>query len=719
MDQPLCLSKSFVNKQNVRSFANIVPAKLLKKENSKDFLLNILQDKETVSQIAPELRNVLFIVRENLREKSKQDFRNYFPAEKNTVLEPVAKEKVLNNCSSALREIIPKDFYGNNHNAKIFQRLIKTVIYSMKGEHVIFSKMVVSWNFTASPWKYIQSEIAINILERILLWININIISPIICLNFYVTTTKLTPDEYKLNFFWKSEWQSFYDKKVSELIQANTIKIDMQHTLGKKTRRSLNLGEQLKRKTMKMSVPKLYLILKDKDECRPIVKYRNDHLSVLQKNKIISRLNLLKTLTGKPSIKIESKYLELYQDWTKFGQPQLYFVKADLTNAFGSIAKELLMKILAEKHVTFQKTEKNMILKRNIAQTYRDFILELHKPLLIRAGSTIYTWNKGLVQGYKYSPALSELYYTYMDAQYFTELLNNDEEANIMFLMRVVDDYLFVTDSLTMANKFLSAISNYENVNYNKTLVNFDHPTIRKSMTITFLGYSYNTTTLQVSRANNVLCGQMCYKIAFTSAIQNIHKFLENRIGQSSIQINGHLFNFHYNCEEFVWRHVFTTMCLSANKFCTILAIVCEEWEIERYLALYKRRVTVKLCNTIIETLQRNIPTGLLFIFCINHFRFMSWKALLLCAKNTPKCNRLVPLISNEMAKCNCLFGKWREHASVITKDGHCKHAAVREVCSRSDLRVVFNSFSEPPTGFKFYNNKCRCSAKDNVFGFV
>lgn len=709
MEHPVCLSHYFVNKQNVRSFGNIAPACLLKKQNNEDFLLNILQEKELVSHLTPELSHALFILRHNLVEKSKEDFRNYFPAEKcYKPLEPVNKEMVLSSCWTALLQIIPKQWYGSNHNLKVFHKFVKTVVYSMRGEHVIVSKMLTSWNFMESAWKSLPNAIAMNILHNALIWINKHIISPLICLNFYVTTTKLTSDEYKLYFFLKNEWHRYYDKEISKMLRVAVIKKDFQQSLGKKTRKLLSLGERLKRKVVKKSIPKLYLVLKSKSEYRPIVRYRNDLLNLAEKKKIKERLNLLKTLNGNQKVKLESKYYELHQAWIKFGQPKLYFVKADLTNAFGSVHKPRLMKILAEKHMTFQKTEKNPHLKRNVAQIYAQFVSELQKPLLIRAGSTVYIWNKGLVQGYKYSPALSELYYSYMDAQNFTDFLQK-QEVNIKFLTRVVDDYFFVTDSLEMAHGFLSTLSNYKNVNYSKTVVNFDHPTIQKSTLITFLGYTYNTTNLQVSRAPNVFSGQMCYKIGFSPAICNTHKFLESRIGQSGIQINGHLLNFYYNDEELVWRHVFTTLCLSANKFCTILAIITDEKEMAQYLGLYKKRVSVKLCNSIVETLLRNKPDGFLFMYCVNHFRYLAWHALWLCARKTPKCNKLVPLIVNEMAKCNCLFGKWRAHASVITKEGVAKYAAIQEVCRRTDLRAIVKSFNEPPSGFQFYNNKCRC----------
>ncbi|CAB3227650.1 unnamed protein product [Arctia plantaginis] len=344
-------------------------------------------------------------------------------------------------------------------------------------------------------------------------------------------------------------------------------------------------------------------------------------------------------------------------------------------------------------------------MKKKIAQQYKDIVQELRKPILIRAGSTVYEWKEGLVQGYKYSPALSELYYSYLDAIYFSDHMEI-KENDIKLFTRVVDDYLYITDSLENAMSFIAALTNYRNVNYDKTVVNFSHDTIKYNEEIIFLGYCYNTCTMQVSRANNIYAGQMCYKIAFTVGLSDLPRFIESRIGQSSIPINSHIFNLQYNNEELIWRHIFTTFCLSANKLCTILAILCEEREMEVLLIPYKKKVTVKLTNTILETLTRNKPEDLIFIYCINHFRYLAWLALSLCAKRTPKCSGLVPLINNQLAKNNCIFGKWREHASRISKTGECLRKATKEVCRRNDLRVTFRDFETLPLGFECYHHR-------------
>lgn len=703
METPICLSQNFVNKQNVRSFGNILKTSLMKNEDIQPFLQHIVE-KKLVCELTSEVIQILSSLRKNVRNSSKENFKNYFTSiPEEDKLSSVNKSMIFTCCWTTLNEIVPKNFFGTTNNLKLFKKLIKSVVLSMKCQYMILKEISQKWDFTVRPWNFSTIEISTNILYNTLIWIVKFILSPMICLNFYVTTCKLDSDEYKLIFFWKNQWQSFYDKKISDMIFSKVLRRFEPYCIGKKVKRNYNLGQRLKLKLLHRDIPKLHLILKPNRDCRPIVRYKNDRQTKTEKYKIKEKLHFLKLLTGK-SQKIESQYHKLYQNWSDLKKPPLYFIKTDLSNAFGCINKEKLMKFLCEKHLDFQKTEKNSYVKKKVAQQYKEIVAELRKPLLVRAGNTVFEWMEGLVQGYKYSPALSELYYTCLDEIYFAEHLHKST-SQILFT-RVVDDYLYITDSLEDALQFLQSLSNYRNVNYEKTVVNFKHETIKSSNNITFLGYSYNTNTLEVSRARTVFTGQMCYKIAFSSALANLNRFLENRIGQTGIQINNHLFNFVYNSEELIWKHIFTTFCLSANKFCTILAILCREDEMKHYILSYKKRVAVKLSNTIIWTLMKSKPANFQFMYCINHFRYLAFQALYLCAKETPKCSGLVPLINTEIAKSNCLYGKWRDHACRIEASGEVRRAAIKEICKRQELRIIVKSFDILPNGFQCYNHK-------------
>ncbi|XP_023949393.2 telomerase reverse transcriptase [Bicyclus anynana] len=706
MNEPICFSQHFVNKQNVRSLSNILNLKLLKSQNSEVFLQEIVKE-ELVREISSELKKILLDLQENIKIYSKNDFKDYFSIfrikDEQHSLFTVNKENICEGCSATLSKIIPKKFFGNNHNTKIFKKCIKTIVYSMKRQHIYFEKMIQKWDFKIFPWNNISTVNSFGILYNILHWIFKVLLSAIITLNFYVTTTKVNNDENLLFFFWKNQWQSFYDKKISDMVSAKVINKFHTNSLGKNLRKRYSLQEKLKLKSMKKDIPKLHLVLKPNNDFRPIVRYKSEILSARDKHKIKEKLYFLRKLTGKPHEKIETIFTTLFFKWLENKKPKLYFIKTDLSNAFGSINKEKLLKILCERHQDLQKSETNMFIKKKHTQHFKEFVAELRKPLLVRCGSTVYEWKAGLVQGYKFSPALSELYYSYMDEIYFSKHTDNNE---LRLFIRVVDDYLYITDTLQDAQLFLKALSNYSNVNYGKTVINFAHEDINCSNELTFLGYSYNTDNMNVGRANTVFNGQMCYKISFTGSIANLEQFLEARIGQSGIPINGHIFNFHHNSEALIWEHIFITLCLSANKFCTILSLLCDESEMPKYLSVYKKRVAVKLCNTILDKLKKNSPKDFCFTYCINHFRYLSYKALLLCARGTSKCNTLVPYVNIELAKSNCIYGKWRDHARFISKSGQNLEQAVKEVCTKSDLRRIFRKFDVLPYDFQCYDHK-------------
>ncbi|XP_050357465.1 telomerase reverse transcriptase-like [Nymphalis io] len=706
MNNPICFSQYFVNKQNIRSLNNILNPKCLKSENFTDFLKNIFEDEQIICELSTELKELLFETRDNIKSYSKYDFKNYIIIKDvEHSLRTIHKSDVVASCTNALVKVIPAKLFGSNHNNKIFNKCTKLIIYSMRNQYLYLENLILKWDFSRLPWNTVIASLSSKILYYILHWIFKIILSAIISLNFYVTTCKLDTDENKLHFFLKNQWQKFYDIKLSSMITAKIISRFEPYCIGKKAKKKYSLQDRLKLKMLKREIFKLHLVLKCNNDFRPIVRYKNEAITSSEKYKIKERLHFLHVLTGKSFQKIETYFSVLFTLWIKKDRPKLYFVKTDLSNAFGSISKEKLLKILCERHVELQKEEKSLYMKKKFAQQYREMVAELRKPLLIRAGSTIYEWKEGLVQGYKYSPALSELYYSYLDKIYFSDHLQKDDHELKLFI-RVVDDYLYITDSLEDAYLFLNALSNYRNVNFMKTFVNFQHPIIKYSQEITFLGYSYNTVNMEVSRANSVFTGDLCYKINFSAAIANLDKFLENRIGQSGIHINSHIFNLYHKNEELIWHHIFVTLCLSANKFCTILAIYCDEKQMSRYLAIYKKRVTVKLCNSIMATLKRNQPSDFIFKYCINHFRYLSFKALLLCTQKTKKCNVLVPYVNVELAKTNCIHGKWRDHSSRICKNGKSQMQAIREICKRADLKIIMKSFNDLPRGVQCFDHK-------------
>lgn len=70
------------------------------------------------------------------------------------------------------------------------------------------------------------------------------------------------------------------------------------YCLGKRMKYNRSLQEILKLKEMKREIPKLHLILKINNDCRPIVRYKQDTQTPGDKYRMKERLFFLKTLTG-------------------------------------------------------------------------------------------------------------------------------------------------------------------------------------------------------------------------------------------------------------------------------------------------------------------------------------------------------------------------------------------------------------------------------------
>lgn len=357
--EPICFSQHFVNKLNIRSFGNCVKLNILKTEDDSAFYHEVLRDEKTVRETSPELLAILNDLKKNLFNSSKLDFRNYFSKIPQVAsLVPVRKEDIFKCCSNALYQILPKALLGNSHNEKIFRKVTKTVLFSMKRQYTIASKMVENWDYTVSPWNTLISDKVQNILNSILFWVLKCILSPMLCLNFYITSCKSDADENKLYFFWKNQWQSFYDKQILKMVKMKILQKCDRYSLGKKFKMMYSHYYILKLKAMNRDVPKLHFVLKGNNDSRPIVRYKQNVHTSADRYKMKERMAFLKTLTGIQNERLESQYNTLYQEWVRKNKPILFFVKTDLSNAFGSVNKENLLKILNKRHCNFCKWEK-------------------------------------------------------------------------------------------------------------------------------------------------------------------------------------------------------------------------------------------------------------------------------------------------------------------------------------------------------------------------
>lgn len=208
-------------------------------------------------------------------------------------------------------------------------------------------------------------------------------------------------------------------------------------------------------------------------------------------------------------------------------------MKADITDAFGSVNHERLFHVLDlfcpdSKHRWTELSFREWVVRggrlRNVNRTsfsrkllrsrvlhtrqisqrerqppsfMKNIIRQIVTLQLLRFGHKLYRLTSGLCQGAAgpLSTRLCDLYYSALDLTYFTPLTRGGDAV----LLRGTDDYLFVTVNRSKAEQFYSTvvkgISNYGVMFSKKKLVTnlFDENPV-----FTYLGLKFNVETLTV-----------------------------------------------------------------------------------------------------------------------------------------------------------------------------------------------------------------------------
>lgn len=712
----ICFTNFICNKSFCRSATNCKFNILINKNATPtNMIKDILKNKSfkakesTISNqsLFSDIYKILREIKENFRSLAKDDFKNFFVNLKSVdgELKCIDVSEVTKILLVIIEKVVPAQFYGCNKNKKVFFNLIRFIMKGMLHQHVTFERIVYNWDVEKIPWFNGSSSTGCKVdsLCKVLIWLIKNTVCSIVAVRFYVTVTKMSHEMRKLYFYCKEDWQRMNDNFISGLLKNGDIVKCDSFSLGSQCKSKLPSDVRSERKFFLKRLPVMRLMLKSNSSVRVIIRYKK--LGYLEKNIIKKRRNMFKCIF--PNIKtgnFDQKYVELASKWKMAGEPKLYFVKADLADAFGSVDVDHLRTILAKLHNGFQRNEKCLEKKKMVAKEYQKLIADLRKPVLVRLGSCTYEWRRGLVQGMRFSPILCEIFYNNSDIQNLSEFSKISYEISLF--VRFVDDYLFITDNIQSAFSFLNSMIDSGKINPNKTVCNFMFDGIKTCSSISFLGYILDTHTLQVTRDVKVYSGQICFRISFTSGISEPTKFLENRIAQTTVPLTPLFFNLAINTEETLWKNIFITLCISANKFSSIITLIYTDttnFDAEQVFSVYKRKVAVRMCDLIVKRIVDHKPDILNFDFCINHLRFLAYKALSLFSCKSNICSNFNVILKIAMKKTNCSEGLWKPHSKSIDRVGNEIHFAVREVCRTPKIVKYLKEFSEIPKGFEAF----------------
>nr|CAD7259469.1 unnamed protein product [Timema shepardi] len=252
-------------------------------------------------------------------------------------------------------------------------------------------------------------------------------------------------------------------------------------------------------------------------------------------------------------------WTKLWSNWNETGRQPLYFVRTDILDAYGSILHRPLLyyinklknEFVSKGNTTITLT-KYIILKMgngNITVQYMDackncplispsnsvlietneikeidvekifeLLFSYVEKQVVNYGSSWYMVKQGLPHGATLSAALCNFYYGTVD-RHFDKLVSEEDT-----LVRIVDDYLFVTRDKQRAERFLNRMTEGFpkfncNINKRKTQVNFSVGDSLSVDKITFCGHVIDTCTLEVTGDYKRYKGK---EIAYTMRLNNV-----------------------------------------------------------------------------------------------------------------------------------------------------------------------------------------------------
>ncbi|KAM6224389.1 telomerase reverse transcriptase [Rhynchocyon petersi] len=422
---------------------------------------------------------------------------------------------------ACLHQLVPPRLWGSSHNKCRFLRNVKTFI--SLGKHAKLSLQELMWRMKVQDCEWLQRSpgdhtvpasehrLREEILARFLFWLMDTYVVGLLRAFFYVTETMFQKN--RLLFFRKSVW----NKLQSIGIRQHFSKVRL---------RELSEAEVQRRRQAKPSLltSKLRFVPKPQG-LRPIVNMdyvvgartfcrekKTQHFTSQMKN-LFSVLNYERTLRprllGASVLGVD----DVYKAWQVFvartraqePQPQLYFVKADVTGAFDTIPHNKLVDVIADvmkphenvycirRYAVVQKTARGCVrksFKRHVStladlqpymkqfvehlqeksslrnaviieqsasfnETARrlfDFFLHLVHNDVIRIGGKYYIQCQGIPQGSILSTLLCSFCYGDMENKLFPGI-----QQDGLFL-RLIDDFLLVTPHLAQAKAFLRTL---------------------------------------------------------------------------------------------------------------------------------------------------------------------------------------------------------------------------------------------------------------------
>uniref|UniRef100_T1J3Z4 Telomerase reverse transcriptase n=1 Tax=Strigamia maritima TaxID=126957 RepID=T1J3Z4_STRMM len=517
-------------------------------------------------------KNIDKIFEKFLKNHKKFDYdkclRRNCPVPKSTSHSFNERSQVLNFLRLILYQVVPRELFGSGKNQRIMYHNLKKLVFAGKFDKFCLGQFMMKIRVKDCEWIGKDDGISLRekIVSKMLLWLVTDYFMIILKSYFYVTDTSFGC--HQLFYYRQSKWRKLCKVKIDELIESGVFRrIENKDLIEKLKNEGYGVGNL--RFTPKVS------------NLRPLVSQTKQKESDLEKLRYVL-CTLKYAIRKNPSlIGFGSQSVRTArQKWGQFkksaaGNSKYYFVRVDVKDCFHSMIQKKLLEILekvydylfrSNSYVRIAEVDHFRRLRTSvfrhrvlIAGDARDSFEEMldgnqaafvgenvvldsgkrfimTKPCM-RSRLKRYICSllctlpasacgneqppfhqiQGIVQGQMLSSILCNIYYGAMDNQHLSKYTKNSGN----FLIRLIDDYLFVSPNIDEANQFLAQmVAGFDDfnsqINSSKCCTNLresgdvfpEIQTIRDDTRMPWLGSQIDVTSLDIfidySRYGNI-----------------------------------------------------------------------------------------------------------------------------------------------------------------------------------------------------------------------
>ena len=388
-----------------------------------------------------------------------------------TSLHQPTSAQVLFNLLKSVMKNSGLQFSVNTQN-KMLDNVVKKLLTRSSSYQLTVGEIVQNFDVKSIDWlQGLPGPVQWNIFSKFITWIIKHFLNTL--LNAFFHCTDSTHRRHQIFFYRKSVWQAMTDKALRKCIESGKLK-------------QIKSASQIQRIQSLSSAPSVvhlrFIPKKNLSEVRLIT------------NKFSSKegdpmfVDLVKAYSGQFGSRSDLSGKVLGEEWSRLVRDvdmntKLFWITADIEDAFGSVNLNKLVKILKNCCNTLYPDDQ--LKKSKTRELCRRMFL--HTAVYdVGTKQKTFLMIQGLVQGDPLSSFLSDIYYGDMVNTEMTTFINPPEHVAEVFL-RGADDFIFVSTDKKRVEQFqqvlLTGVESYNcyfkldktssNLDDNNRVINF------------------------------------------------------------------------------------------------------------------------------------------------------------------------------------------------------------------------------------------------------